>query len=258
TLKNALCDITIKKLLTHSSGLHYWYPFYAEKDAEFADILELVLRRFPLRNEVIYSDLNFMILGKIIEAVTGTPLKEAIQTLVCKPLGLKDSGYHPPSGPFAATEFGNRIEMKMVEELCLSFSGWRDIDTPFTGEPDDGNCHYYFGDAAGHAGIFSTVADICRLGRLYLDSSGRGDYIEPALIADAAMDHGGNRGLGFQLGELYPRGGFGHTGFTGTYLYLNRQRDLAVAVFANRLHVGNPRNINEFRKEIVNAAIGSP
>ena len=257
-LENAFRGITVKKLLMHSSGLHYWYPFYAEKDRDFADILELVLRRFPLEDGSVYSDLNFMILGKIIEAVAGFPLEKAIEEIVCGPLGLGDSGYRPRSGPFAATEFGNRVEMKMVEDLGLSFQSWRAIDRPIVGEPDDGNCHYYFGGAAGHAGIFSTVADICTLGRLYLDPLGNEGYLEPALVAEAASDHGGNRGLGFQLGELYPGGGFGHTGFTGTYLYLNRRLDLAVAVFANRLHVGNPRNINEFRKEIIGAAIGLP
>lgn len=262
-VEKAFASITIKELLTHSSGLHYWYPFYAARramngaGADFGSILEEVLERFPLGAGTVYSDLNFMLLGKIVEAASGVPLDRALGELVCEPLGLKASGYHPRSGPFAATEFGNRIEMKMVEDLGLSFSGWRDIDSPFVGEPDDGNCHYYFGDVAGHAGIFSTVADICALGRLYLDSPRQGGYIEPALIADAALDHGGNRGLGFQLGVLYPRGGFGHTGFTGTYLYLNREEELAVAVFANRLHVKEPRNINEFRIEIVNAVIGS-
>jgi serine-type D-Ala-D-Ala carboxypeptidase len=255
-IEKAFRAITVKKLLTHSSGLHYWYPFYAEKDADFPAILERVLRRFPLQNGCVYSDLNFMLLGRIAESAADRPLAEAMENIVCGPLGLGDSGYFPTSGPFAATEFGNRIEMKMVEDLGLSFGGWRDTEKPIVGEPDDGNCHYYFGGAAGHAGVFSNAADLCALGRLYLDPAGKGGYLEPALVAEAASDHGGNRGLGFQLGELYPGGGFGHTGFTGTYLYLNRCLDLAVAIFTNRLHVENPRNINEFRKEIVNAAIG--
>jgi CubicO group peptidase (beta-lactamase class C family) len=280
----AFAAITVRQLLTHSSGLHYWHPFYAGamRDAaaaglaaqaspasaapaeaapsapgDFGDILESVLERFPRKNEVIYSDLNFMLLGKILEGVSGFPLKPAMRDFVCGPLKLADTGYKPSAGPFAATEFGNRIEKKMVADLGLSFDGWRPDGRPFLGEPDDGNCHYYFGGAAGHAGVFTTARDLCALGRLYLDPASHSGYISPRLAADAIADHGGGRGLGFQLGELYPEGGCGHTGFTGTYLYLNPARNLAVAVLANRLHVESPQNINEFRKAMAAAALAA-
>lgn len=277
--------ITVRQLLTHSSGLHYWHPFYAglapdapatatapaataaqdaaavqavpAAAADFGDILESVLERHPLGNEMIYSDLNFMLLGKMLEGVSGFPLKPAMRDFVCGPLKLADTGYKPSAGPFAATEFGNRIEKKMVADLGLSFGGWRPDDKPFLGEPDDGNCHYYFGGAAGHAGVFSTARDLCALGRLYLDPASHAGYLSPRLAADAIVDHGGGRGLGFQLGELYPEGGCGHTGFTGTYLYLNRERSLAVAVLANRLHVESPQNINEFRKAMAEAVLAA-
>ena len=264
--------ITVRQLLTHSSGLHYWHPFYAglapdapatatapaaAAAADFGDILESVLERHPLENEMIYSDLNFMLLGKMLEGVSGFPLKPAMRDFVCGPLKLADTGYKPSAGPFAATEFGNRIEKKMVADLGLSFGGWRPDDKPFLGEPDDGNCHYYFGGAAGHAGVFSTARDLCALGRLYLDPASHAGYLSPRLAADAIVDHGGGRGLGFQLGELYPEGGCGHTGFTGTYLYLNRERSLAVAVLANRLHVESPQNINEFRKAMAEAVLSA-
>jgi CubicO group peptidase (beta-lactamase class C family) len=277
----AFAAITVRQLLTHSSGLHYWHPFYAGKmrDAaaaaapasagqaaaqappasagDFGDILESVLEHFPRKDEVIYSDLNFMLLGKILEGVSGFPLKPAMRDFVCGPLKLADTGYKPAAGPFAATEFGNRIEKTMVADLGLSFDGWRPDGTPFLGEPDDGNCHYYFGGAAGHAGVFSTARDLCALGRLYLDPASHSGYLSPRLAAEALVDHGGGRGLGFQLGELYPEGGCGHTGFTGTYLYLNPARSLAVAVLANRLHVESPQNINEFRRAAAEAVLAA-
>lgn len=263
----AFSSITVEKLLTHASGLHYWYPFYADGGGRFEEILARVLERFPVKNEVIYSDINFMLLGKAVEAAAGEPLDTAVANLVCGPLGLGESGYRPgrkpAAAPFAATEFGNRVERKMVEDLGLSYAGWRRTDVPIVGEPDDGNCHYYFGGVAGHAGVFSTARDLCALGRLYLDGGTlpakgkeRGArHIAENLALDAGIDHGSGRGLGFQCGELYPRGGFGHTGFTGTYLYLNREMDLAIAVLANRLHVEIPQNINAFRKEIVDTLI---
>lgn len=281
-LTEAFAKITVRQLLAHSSGLHYWYPFYAGQtpDAaaapaaqagraappqraapvvagDFGGILERVLELHPLKNEMIYSDLNFMLLGKILEGVSGFPLKPAMRDFVCGPLKLADTGYKPPAGPFAATEFGNRIEKKMVADLGLAFDGWRPDDRPFLGEPDDGNCHYYFGGAAGHAGVFSTARDLCVLGRLYLDPASHSGYLSPRLAADAIVDQGDGRGLGFQLGELYPEGGCGHTGFTGTYLYLNKARSLAVALLANRLHVESPQNINEFRKAMAQAVLAA-
>jgi CubicO group peptidase (beta-lactamase class C family) len=274
----AFRSITPRKLMTHSSGLHYWYPFYAseetgaagappgqDRDARdsagsvnsFADILERVLDRFPLAEGTIYSDLNYMLLGKIVERASGFPLKAAMRDLVCGPLKLADSGYKLERGPFAATEFGNLIERKMVGELGLVFPHWRPAGVPFQGEPDDGNCHYYFGDVAGHAGVFSTAKDLCALGRLYLDPASHGSYLSTALATEAGTDHGGGRGLGFQLGELYPEGGFGHSGFTGTHLYLNRGRGIVAAILANRLHVESPQNINNFRLEMVNAILSA-
>ncbi|PKL06918.1 MAG: hypothetical protein CVV53_01835 [Spirochaetae bacterium HGW-Spirochaetae-9] len=256
-LEKAFLAITVRKLMTHSSGLHYWYPFYAAGGGDFASIMESVLERFPLGGEVVYSDLNYMLLGKIVESVSGFPLKAAMRDIVCGPLKLADTGYKLERGPFAATEFGNRIEKKMVDDLGLVFLSWRPDGIPFVGEPDDGNCHYFFGGVAGHAGVFSTARDLCALGKLYLDPNGHNGFLSPSLVEEACQDQGGNRGLGFQLGELYPGGGFGHTGFTGTYLYLNRESHLAVALLANRLHVEAPQNINELRKEIVLAALRS-
>ncbi|MHB9154051.1 MAG: serine hydrolase domain-containing protein [Spirochaetales bacterium] len=270
--EKAFASITTRMLMTHSSGLHYWYPFYAARNARplpatrvpdrsaasgdpFASVLEEMLERFPLGSGTVYSDINYMLLGKIIEGISGLPLEKALRTLVSRPLGLADTGYRPGRGPFAATEFGNGIEEKMVADLGLSYSGWRPADLALEGEPDDGNCHYFFNDVAGHAGVFSTIRDACALGRLYLAPEARAGFIAPELAAEARTDHGGGRGLGFQLGELYPLGGFGHTGFTGTYLYLHKASGLALAIFANRLHVEEPRNINELRREIANAVI---
>ncbi|MCX7028077.1 MAG: serine hydrolase [Spirochaetes bacterium] len=255
-LAKAFSRITVRSLMAHSSGLHYWYPFYAAKAGpDFAPILEEILVRFPLSPGTVYSDLNYIILGKLVESAAGLPLDAALKDLVAGPLGLASTCYRPASGPFAATEFGNGIEQAMVAELGLSFDAWRDPCVPLAGEPDDGNCHYYFDDTAGHAGIFSTVRDACALGNLYLDLGIRSGFIDPGLADESRLDHGGGRGLGFQLGELYPDGGFGHTGFTGTYLYLNADLGLCAAIFANRLHVETPKNINAWRKELIKAIL---
>jgi CubicO group peptidase (beta-lactamase class C family) len=259
--------IDMKAALAHSTGLHYWYPFYTRKSEPFEAILESVIDEHPLRNEVIYSDLNFMLLGKVVSTIGGLPLGGAMANLVFAPLGLARSSFGRPIGEAAATEWGNRIEMGMVREAELRFEGWRDTEVPIHGSPDDGNCHYYFGGEAGQAGIFSDARDLCALGRLYLDDGriesrveGRaGDaYLDPALAREACKDQGGGRGMGFQFGENYPCSGFGHGGFTGTYLYLNREAGIVAAILTNRLHVASPRKVGDYMQGMIRATLDSP
>ena len=249
--------VDVAALLSHSSGIRAWYPFYARRGESFETILADVLEKNPRRTVTLYSDINFMILGRLVEAVTGAHFATAMGDLVLSPLGLDRTSWKAPLGPVAATEFGNRIEEGMVADIGLSFDGWRDREAPIFGEPNDGNCHYFFGGVAGHAGLFSDARDLCRLGRLYVDRGaidGAG-WIEPGLATEATMDRGAGRGLGFQTGDLYPGGGCGHTGFTGTYLYVKADAGLVVAFLANRLHVEAPGDINPLRREVAALAL---
>lgn len=282
-LTDLLENVTLRALLTHQSGIHYWYPFYAAQENTevspenqdehsagnrtdhswdtFGTILETVLARFPRQqNTTIYSDINFMLAGLAIAAVTQLPLHEAIGQLVCEPLGIEHCGYsarknigehalkNSVDSAFAATEFGNRIEMKMVEDLGLHFSGWRPLDEPIVGAPNDGNCHYFFHGVAGHAGIFATAAELCSLGNLYAAAESS-NFLSDELRREAIIDHGNGRGLGFQFGVRYSQG-CGHTGFTGTSLFVSKERHLSVSILTNRLHVPKPCDIDPFRKAI--------
>jgi serine-type D-Ala-D-Ala carboxypeptidase len=256
-LEGSLGEVDLAALLSHSSGIHYWYPFYASRGRPFESILADVLEAHPPTGQVVYSDLNFMILGRLVEGLSGKPFPDAMRDLVFSPLGLGRSSYGRPLGSAAPTEFGNRIERSMVADLGLSFDGWRDEAVPIQGEPDDGNCHYFFHGAAGHAGVFSDLGDLCRLGLLYL-KGGRANgeaFLAPALAEEALRDRRGGRGLGFQLGDNYPGGGAGHTGFTGTYLHVNLGSGLVIALLASRLHEPRPRDINPIRREFSRSAI---
>lgn len=242
-------------LMTHSSGLRPWFPFYTRCQAPFEDTLAYVLATYPLEMGMAYSDLNYMILGKVIEASLQLPLDRAMDELVFKPLGLKTSTYRPGVEQSVATEFGNAIEERMCGDLGLVFDGWRPKDRAIRGACDDGNCHYYFNGIAGHAGIFSTGEDLETLGRVFLgDFPG---FIAPDLLSRATRDRGSTRGYGVQFGELYPRGGFGHTGFTGTYLYMNTEKDLIITTLTNRLHVPVPKDLKSFRRAVVETVLES-
>ncbi|MFZ4614972.1 MAG: serine hydrolase domain-containing protein [Rectinemataceae bacterium] len=267
-LRASLGAIDLESLLSHSSGLHYWYPFYTRRGQSFESVLARVMELHPRQAGVVYSDLNFMLLGRIVEAVTGKALAAAVSELVFEPLGLTRTSFRRPLGQSVATEAGNRIEEGMVAALGLTFDRWRDRGLPILGEPNDGNCHYYFDGTAGHAGVFSDARDLCRLGQSWLDGGvimapgaeppGSGKrWIHATLAAEALRDRGGGRGLGFQTGENYPGSGCGHTGFTGSYLHINPPSGLNIALLANRLHVAEPGDINPFRKRISECALAN-
>jgi len=252
-LAAAVRGIDVMDLLTHSSGIPWWYPFYTRRREPFLGILREVVPAHPRRGEVVYSDLNFMILGIMIERALDKALPAAIEELVLLPLGLLHSSYSRPRGPVAATESGNRIEQRMVADLGLSFDGWRSTTRPIIGEPDDGNCFYYFHGSAGHAGIFTSAEDLCRLAKLYLDGGRvRGEpWLDPGLAERAIREQVPGRSLGFQVGPGWPAGACGHTGFTGTCLALFPDRGVAAALLTNRLHVPEPRDIAPYRARML-------
>ncbi|MGP4105674.1 serine hydrolase domain-containing protein [Virgibacillus sp. L01] len=248
-----LASITIKQLLTHSSGLKAWYSFYA---SESGDDLFSILNTIDLTHKedrkVVYSDLNFILLGEVIKHYYHTSLQHVVQKQLVEPLDLKTLKYNPSyKSNIAATEFGNRIEQKMCIERGFDFKNWRNQNVPVLGEVNDGNTYYYFGGESGHAGLFSNVKDLATLGELYLRGGvNRGEnVISNDLVQESLSKQVENRGLGWESSDIYPEG-FGHTGFTGTALWIEPKRNIAVGLLTNRLHVSKPKNINPFRKEI--------
>ncbi|WP_156290670.1 serine hydrolase domain-containing protein [Oceanobacillus salinisoli] len=251
-----LAQITIYELLTHSSGLIAWYPFYAEKDdRDFFSIIERIDIYHDLDEKVVYSDLNYMLLGEILKEYFQSSLESIVNKQVVEPLGLETLSYHPIEKELtAATEYGNRIEKEMCRERGISFFNWRRGDLPISGEPNDGNAYYFFNGESGHAGLFSNVKDITKIGELYLKGGvlNGEQLILESVVNGALTKQVGNRGLGWEKSAIYPEG-FGHTGFTGTALWIEPKRKISVGLFTNRLHVTQPRNINPFRREIFSA-----
>ncbi|MEC2054473.1 beta-lactamase family protein [Peribacillus psychrosaccharolyticus] len=244
-----LAPITIRQLLTHTSGLIAWYPLYTHLPNRdlFSILSEISLSNEMELGSVLYSDLNYILLGEVIKHQLKTTLHEAIQTNISIPLNLATLSYGPINNLAAATEYGNRIERKMCDERDLTFTSWRKKDVPISGEVNDGNAHYFFQGVAGHAGLFGNAADLVKLGEFYL--RGGDEIIDRCLIETSMTKQNGTRGLGWDLSETFPIG-CGHTGFTGTALWIVPERRLVVALLTNRLNVPTPINSKDFRQTI--------
>ncbi len=250
-LYELLKPVTIEELLTHTSGLLPWFPFYTQKK-DFYPVLEDLLIREPRLEGMNYSDINFILLGKIIEQCLNCNLPEALSKLgLSMPEG---PAYFPAGDPLqrrlleedkiAISSYGNGIEEKMCADRSLSFAAFRSSSIPVIGQPNDGNCWYYFRGISGHAGLFAPVSALVKLGQLYLSSN------DP-LLKEAMEDRGMGRGLGFEVDEKYPMG-CGHTGFTGTSLWLSPQNGVGAAMLTNRLaYEGGQqaKDLSIFRKE---------
>jgi len=249
--KESFKSMTIQSLLTHSSGLPAWFPFYTRKDS-FWSVLEAILSKYPPEEGTVYSDLGFMLLGEAVVAASGSTLLQNLDTLNAE---LGTSFAYNPKNPGACveTEAGNRIEKRMCEEKTLSFNGFRDSGSNMAGEVNDGNAFYFWGGIAGHAGVFGTASDLLALGGLYLNNGEINgiEVIPPKLIGQSTVDYGGERGLMWDLSDVFP-GGFGHTGFTGTSLYICPEKCLAAVILTNRLVIEPALNLREFRMEAHN------
>ncbi|MDL2318833.1 beta-lactamase family protein [Eubacteriales bacterium OttesenSCG-928-A19] len=243
-LADRLRDVTVASLLTHTSGIVDWYPFYVEK-GDFARVLAIALERYGPVEGMVYSDLNFMLLGKAIEACRGgLPLEECLRRELVAPLSLGRMTYRPDlAWDIAPSSYGNPIEESMCAERGLRFDGWRP-HAPVRGEANDGNAYYYFGGVAGSAGIFADVDAYRALGQYHLNAGS-------PLLHEAMREQAPTRGYGWQLGEMYPQG-CGHTGFTGTSIYLSRALGVGVVAFTNRLYYpeANPNATNDFRRAL--------
>ena len=250
-------SVTVRHLLTHSAGLYPWKPLYYHADNAqdtYAFISRLSLLH-PVGKERHYSDLGFMLLGYLIEEVSGQPLDMFLTNALYKPVGLKMTAFNPPPGGpgFAATSHGNPYEYHMVADddfgyLCdenpETFTSWRDY--VLAGEVNDGNAYYAHDGLAGHAGLFSTASDLQLLLDLLLN---KGTHAGQRLLSEAVVetfltkDRFGH-GLAWAMStdvipvDDLPDGSFGHSGFTGTYVVAVPAYGLSIILLTNRQNVG--------------------
>lgn len=286
--------VTFRRLLAHTAGLPGWRPLYigaAGKQSILRAIDDLGLASRP-GSRFEYSDLGYMTLGIALERIGGGSLPELVADLIFDPCGLSRTGFLPsfPKSDYAVTEDGNAFERRMAEWAGLVFDGWRTTFHP--GEVNDGNAHYGLEGISGHAGLFSDADEVGILGEMWLR---RGAWKETRVLSEAVVDVAvGNqmegadapRGLGWDLvksrgptvaelsradagffpptesswtprasGELLSSSGFGHTGFTGTSIWIDPGHDLVAVLLTNATHphVDLNKPVNSLRARFHNA-----
>lgn len=232
-------DITVRHLLTHTSGLRPDLPFFDSPDR--ASRLRLLWAEAPLHapgSGYLYSDLNMIALQLVLERGSGRTLDALLHDDITGPLGMTSTRYRPPASwkpRIAATEDQRRPWARMDRGLV-----W--------GEVHDENA-YAFGGVAGHAGVFSTAWDLAVLCRTLLNHGAYGTVriLRPETVdlmfsnANTAFP-GHDHGLGFELYQHWYMGAMatprtaGHTGFTGTSLVIDPTTDSFLILLSNAVH----------------------
>ena len=249
-------EVTFRHLLTHTSGLPAWRPLYQQSNAEAARQMALTtFFSYPTGSRVVYSDIGLILLGMAIERTTGLRLDAAVRERVAAPLGLERTHYLPLDAPPTQDE----LDHIAPTEFCR----WR--NRRIVGAVHDENA-YRLGGVAGHAGIFSTAEDIAAFGQMALD--GGGELLSTETVSEMrrlqTSGLGSRRGLGFLLWSADPEASsnpfsqstFGHTGFTGTSLWMDPGRDLAVALLTNEVYNGRwDRKIAALRVAVHRAVV---
>lgn len=276
-----LDSITVRSLLSHSAGLVQWQPLYyhAANSAQTYAVIRDMPLEWGVGDARHYSDLGFMLLGYIVERVSGQRLDRFLDENLYRPLGLRSTAFNPRAHgftEFAATEPGNVYERHMVYDSTFgyryrgdptSWNGWR--QRVLAGEVDDGNSYYANGGVAGHAGLFSTAADL----RVLIDllnnrgSYGGRRYIRPDVVDTFLTRDKYQNYLGWQAPGYLPAGSFSHTGFTGTYVAGVPRYQISIVLLTNRQNMGTDARgyfpdvgplQQAVARAIVNGVAGSP
>ncbi|AMW06752.1 hypothetical protein GEMMAAP_10390 [Gemmatimonas phototrophica] len=248
--------VTVRHLLSHSAGLPAWRALYKETDTPseaWRQVLATPLDTVP-GTRFLYSDLGFMLLGRLVERVSGTALADFDVQRVFLPAGMMETRYLPP------TSWRSRIAPTEQDP-------WR--QRKVRGEVHDENAARV-GGVSGHAGLFSTAHDLARFARLYLNEG----TLDGTTVFDAATVRSfiqvqdtaiSRRALGWETptgrnsaGQRMTPMAFGHTGFTGTSLWMDPGQNLFVLLLTNRVNPTRQNTrIGTVRTALADAVVGA-
>ena len=237
-------DIRVRQLMAHVSGLPAHLPLWRMgiKPCEVADAILSAPLTAPTGTKVIYSCMGFILLGKIVEQLGGDPLDVLAKRYVFDPLGMMRTTFCPPA-----------------DTICVATEKKEGYTDYICGAVHDENARF-MGGVSGNAGLFAPLDDVIRYAAM-LSKRGEG-LLERDTFEMAVRDVTGStvepRGLGFHLfgGGLYPGGSrmslgsYGHTGYTGTSLYVDNDTGVWVVLLTNRVHYGRDRDIFFVRRRL--------
>jgi len=250
-------SITIRHLLSHTSGLPAFIRLYetcSSAEGALDSVYAAALEADP-GDTTIYSDLGMILLGKIVERVSGLSLDAYVAKEFFEPLRMNNTMFRPPSFSIpriAPTEIDTHWRKKLVH-----------------GTVHDENAAL-LGGVSGHAGLFSTASDLVVFMQMMINGGSYGgkEFFQQGTVAEFTrwQSGEGSRALGWDCksasgssaGDLFSTKSFGHTGFTGTSLWADPDRDLVVVFLTNRIHPSRERNaIHRIRPLLHNAIIGA-
>jgi CubicO group peptidase (beta-lactamase class C family)/beta-glucosidase-like glycosyl hydrolase len=243
--------VTVKDLLTHTAGIERWLPLWErvkEPQEVFPFVMELPLKNAP-GDTVVYSDFGFMLFGKILEELSGLTLQKMTEQWFLQPMDLRDTFFNPSQdlrSQIPPTELRGDMGRK-----------------PIQGEVHDANA-FFVGGVAAHAGLFSTAENLAEIAQMLLNGGIYNHrrllspetinyWTQPQVLADSI-----NHALGWDIprtqdssaGRLFSQKTYGHLGFTGTSMWIDPERRIAVILLTNRTFPSKHRNgIHEVRKD---------
>ncbi len=244
-------EVTLRHVLTHTGGLRWWLPLWKE----VRSLEEAVWRaaQEPLAQSIgtfTYSDLGYLMLTQGLAAAAGTAFADLVRERVLGPVEAETCAYGPREPErCAATERDDE---------------WRTIR--LRGVVHDENA-YAAGGVAGHAGLFGTADDVARIARAYRDGAVIGNDLAALARTEHVREGNVRRGLGLALraphdamaGRHFSIDAYGHTGFTGTSLWIDPALDLTVVVLTNRVYFGRQNDDAMYRFRIaVHEAVSEP
>jgi uncharacterized protein YbbC (DUF1343 family)/CubicO group peptidase (beta-lactamase class C family) len=264
--------VTIERLLTHTSGYAPDFDL-SEQWSGYDDMLKRLYAE-PLRNapgaRFVYSDINFITLGEVVRRVSGQTLDEFARKNIYEPLGMRDTGFRPRAELLprvAPTENVRGMRSYLGGMGAQGIEG----DRILRGEVHDPTANR-MGGVAGHAGLFSTADDLAIFCQMILNG---GEYngvriLSPLTVAAMTRprqvtEDGGARGLGWDIntsfssnrGDLFPVGSFGHTGFTGTSIWIDPASETFVVFLSNRVHPDGKGDVGPIRARVANIVAAS-
>ncbi|TWT75216.1 exo-beta-N-acetylmuramidase NamZ domain-containing protein [Allorhodopirellula solitaria] len=251
-------EITVQDLLLHESGLipdNAMADYQNGPEVAWEKICQLKLVS-PIGERFRYSDVNFIVLAKLVERVTGKSIDVFSQDELFAPLGMDETGYNPPES------LKHRAAPTQKRD-----GDW------MRGEVHDPRAHALSG-VAGHAGLFSTATDIAVYAQMMLGNGsadtadGEARVLSPATVSKMTAAYrvsSGIRGLGWDKqtayssnrGDLLSSSAFGHGGFTGTVLWIDPELDLFFVFLSNRVHPDGRGSVNHLAGKILNVVVSS-